>query len=98
MAVFRAARIEQARLFEQGAVLKRIRIDAELKREIARRTEQARARGGKEAADAARFEAAEALGLPVKDGQVKVPDAQLEIQRHRGPQRACERRDCDGAL
>ena len=78
VAVFRAARIEQARLLEQGAVLKRIRIDAELKREIARRAEKARARGGKEAADAARFEAAEALGLPVQDGRVKVPDAQLE--------------------
>ena len=78
VAVFRAARIEQARLFEQGAVLKRIRIDAELKREIARRAERARARGGKDAADAARFEAAEALGLPVKDGRVQVPDAQLE--------------------
>ena len=78
VAVYRAARIEQARLFEQGAVLKRIRIDAELKREIARRAEKARARGGKDAADAARFEAAEALGLPVKDGRVQVPDAQLE--------------------
>ena len=50
------------KLLEQGAVLKRIRIDAELKREIARATETSRARGGKEAADAARFEAAEALG------------------------------------
>ena len=78
VAVFRAARMEQARLLEQGAVLKRIRIDAELKREIARATETARARGGKEAADAARFQAAEALGLPVKDGRVQVPDAQLE--------------------
>ena len=78
VAVFRAARIEQARLLDQGAVLKRIRIDAELKREIARRAEKARARGGKEAANAARFEAAEALGLPIQDGQVKVPDAQLE--------------------
>ena len=98
VAVFRAARIEQARLLEQGAVLKRIRIDAELKREIARRTEKARARGGKEAADAARFEAAEALGLPVKDGRVQVPDAQLEYQRYRRPDRARERRDCDRAL
>ena len=78
VAVFRAARIEQVRLLEQGAVLKRVRIDAELKREIARATESARARGGKEAADAARFEAAEALGLPVKDGRVEYPDAQLE--------------------
>ena len=39
MAVFRAARIEQVKLLEQGAVLKRIRIDAELKREIARAAE-----------------------------------------------------------
>ena len=78
VAVFRAARIEQVKLLEQGAVLKRIRIDAELKREIARATETARARGGKEAADAARFEAAEALGLPVKNGRVEYPDAQLE--------------------
>ena len=70
--------MEQVRLLEQGAVLKRVRIDAELKREIARATETARARGGKEAADAARFEAAEALGLPVKDGRVEYPDAQLE--------------------
>ena len=84
VAVFRAARIELARLFEQGAVLKRIRIDAELKGEIARRTERARARGGKEAADAARFEAAEALGLPVKDGRVQVPDAQLEYSDSEG--------------
>ena len=78
VAVFRAARIEQVRLLEQGAVLKRVRIDAELKREIARATETARARGGKEAADAARFQAAEELGLPVKDGRVEYPDAQLE--------------------
>ena len=42
VAVFRAARIEQMKLLEQGAVLKRIRIDAELKREIARATETSR--------------------------------------------------------
>ena len=78
VAVFRAARIEQMKLLEQGAVLKRIRIDAELKREIARATETSRARGGKAAADAARLEAAEALGLTVKNGRVEYPDAQLE--------------------
>ena len=39
-----------------------------------------RAREGKEAADEARFEAAEALGLPVKDGRVEYPDAQLEYE------------------
>ena len=84
VAVFRAARIEQMKLLEQGAVLKRIRIEAELKREIARATETARAREGKEAADAARFQAAEALGLPVKDGRVEYPDAQLEYSDSEG--------------
>ena len=84
IAVFRAARIEQVKLLEQGAVLKRIRIEAELKREIARATETSRARGGKEAADAARFQAAEALGLPVKDGRVEYPDAQLEYSDSEG--------------
>ena len=78
VAVFRAARIEQMKLLEQGATIKRVRIDAELKREIARATESSRARGGKEAADAARLEAAEALGLAVKDSRVEYPDAQLE--------------------
>ena len=78
VAVFRAASIEQKKLLEQGAVIKRIRIDAELKREVAKATESARARGGKEAADAARVEAAEALGLSVKNARVEYPDAQLE--------------------
>ena len=78
VAVFRAANIEQKKLLEQGAVIKRIRIDAELKREIASATETARARGGKEAADAARVEAAEALGLSVTNDRVEYPDAQLE--------------------
>ena len=78
VAVFRAANIEHNKLLEQGAVIKRIRIDAELKREIASATETARARGGKEAADAARVEAAEALGLAVKNDRVEYPDAQLE--------------------
>ena len=78
VAVFRAASIEQKKLLEQGAVIKRVRIDAELKREVASATESARARGGKEAADAARLEAAEALGLSVKNARVEYPDAQLE--------------------
>ena len=77
-AVFRAARIEQGRLIEKGAVLRRVRIDAELKREVARASETARTKGGKEAADAARVEKAAELGLPVKAGKVEYPDAQLE--------------------
>ena len=77
-AIYRAARIEQAKLTKQGAVLNRVRIDAEMKKQIARAGETARARGGKEAADAARFQAAADLALPIKDGQVLYPDAQLE--------------------
>ena len=77
-AVFRAARIEQGKLIEKGAVLRRVRIDAELKREVARASETARMKDGKEAADAARVEKAAELGLPVKAGKVEYPDAQLE--------------------
>ena len=78
-AIYRAARIEQAKLTKQGAVLNRVRIDTEMKKQIARAGgEAARARGGKEAADAARFHAAADLALPIKDGQVLYPDAQLE--------------------
>ena len=77
-AIYRAARIEQAKLTKQGAVLNRVRIDAEMKKQIARAGEAARASGGKEAADAARFQAAADLYLPIKDGQVLYPDAQLE--------------------
>ena len=77
-AIYRAARIEQEKLTRQGAVLNRVRIDAEMKKEIARAGEKARARGGKGAADAARFQAAEDMGLPIQDGEVHYPDLQLE--------------------
>ena len=50
VAVFRAARLEQARLLERGAVLKRIRIDAELKGEIATEHYSAKSIGAKAAA------------------------------------------------
>ena len=76
--IYRAARIEQAKLTKQGAVLNRVRIDAEMKKQIARAGETARASGRKAAADAARFQAAADLALPIKDGQVLYPDAQLE--------------------
>ena len=79
-AVYRAAQKENSHLMERGAVVKRVRIDAELKRQVARAAESARARGGKEAADEARRTAAAELGLPVKDGRVMYPDAQLEYR------------------
>ena len=77
-AVYKAARIEQRRLVGQGARIRRVRIDAELKKQVARATEAARAKEGRAAADAARHRAAQELGLPIQDGRVVYPDAQIE--------------------
>ena len=77
-----------ARIAETGGVVRRIRIDAELKSRIAQATEKARAEKGNRAADAARFRMAEELGLPVKDGKVLYPDAQLGIRRRGKDERA----------
>ena len=79
VAIYRAARLEQARFEERGARLWRVRTDAELKSEINSRSEAARAGGGREAADRARLKAAEALHLPIRNGQVQYPDAQMEF-------------------
>ncbi len=77
--VYRACNWERRRLLEEGVTLRRIRIDAELKSAVARRSERARVRKGKEAADATRRRAARELSLPVdEEGRVLYPDAQLE--------------------
>ena len=78
VAIYRAARLEQAHFEERGARLRRVRTDAELKSEINSRSEAARAGRGRASADRARLKAAEALHLPVQDGKVQYPDAQLE--------------------
>ena len=66
-------------MLRQGATLRRVRLDAELKSTVARRSETARARDGRQAADAERRRAAEELGLPTdENGRVHYPDAQLE--------------------
>ena len=78
VAIYRAARAEQAGIEGRGARLWRVRTDAELKAGINSRSEAARRRAGRAAADRARFEAAEALHLPIRNGQVQYPDAQLE--------------------
>ena len=52
-------------------------------------TEKARAEKGDRAADAARFRMAEELGLPVKDGKVLYPDAQLEYDDAEGRTGRC---------
>ena len=83
-AVYRAARIETRRLIEQGARIRRVRIDAELKKHVARATEKARAKAGKAAADAARRKAAQELGLPIQQGRVIYPDVQIDYQDSEG--------------
>ena len=77
--VYRAARAETDRLLSEGAAIRRIRIDAELKSIVAKRSVTARARDGKAAADIERMQAARDLGLPVDDnGKVHYPDVQIE--------------------
>ncbi len=89
VAVYRAAHAAQARIEAAGGRVVRIRIDAELKGVIAARTERARQAGKRDAADLARRLAAEALGLPVEEGQVLVPDAQIEYVEAAGRTGRC---------
>ncbi len=80
-AVYRAAREKIAHLEEEGFTVRRVRIDAELKSELAKAAERARAEGGPEAARLAQHRVARELGLPVSDGRVHVPDVQIEFER-----------------
>ena len=79
VAIYRAARAEQARFQQRGATLRRVRTDAELKGAINSRSEAARIRGGQEAANREREKAAVELHLPIQNGKVQYPDAQLEF-------------------
>ena len=62
----------------------RVRLDAELKSLVATATEKARAEGGDRAAETAKAAAAQELGLPMQDGHVMYPDAQLDIEDSQG--------------
>ena len=62
VAIYRATRDARAQLEEQGATVSRVRLDAELRGLVARRSERARAHGGRAAADAERRLAAQELG------------------------------------
>ncbi len=79
-AVYRAALDERVRIEAEGGRVVRVRLDAELKSIVAKATEKARAERGDRAADEAKAAAAQELGLPMKDGHVMYPDAQLEIE------------------
>ena len=78
-AVYRACAHERVRLRNQGATVRRVRLDAELRGAVARASESARRQDGKRAADAERHRIAHELGLPLDDeGRVLYPDAQIE--------------------
>ena len=78
-AIYRACSRERQRLLERGAAIRRVRLDGELKSAVARKSESARARDGRRAADAERHRAAGELGLPIDArGRVLYPDAQIE--------------------
>ena len=78
-AIYRACGRERQRLLERGAAIRRVRLDGELKSAVARRSESARERDGRRAADAERHRAARELELPIDEqGRVLYPDAQIE--------------------
>ena len=78
-AVYRAARRERERLARGGARVRRVRLERELSGTVFGRSEPARHRLGRRAAEAARHRAAPELGLPVDPaGRVLLPDAQIE--------------------
>ena len=84
-AIYRACRQEHQRLIEQGATVRRVRLDGEFKSAVARKSESARAKDGRRAADAERHRVAEEIGLPIDaQGRVLYPDAQIEYTDSEG--------------
>ena len=84
-AVYRSAPEKIAELEGDGCKVLRVRIDSELKSELARAAERARAEGGPKAAREAKHREARELGLPVSEGKVHVPDVQIEFERPDDP-------------
>lgn len=82
LALYRAVALARNQLAERGLRIRRVRLDAELRGFVVKRTEAIRARRGRAAAEAARLELAERLHLPVaENGAVLYPDAQIEYAR-----------------
>ena len=81
VAIYRAVAEARHQLAAQGARVRRVRLDAELRGDVAAKSEAARARSGRAAADQARHQAAAEAGLHINDaGKVSYPDAQLEYE------------------
>ena len=82
IALYQATAMARAQLAERGFHVRRLRLDAELRSLVARRTEAARAARGRAAAEVVRQELAEQLHLPRdENGAILYPDAQLEYAR-----------------
>ena len=82
LALYRAIGETRERLAERGLHVRRLRLDAEMRSEMMKRTEAVRAARGRDAADALREEIAERLQLPLDDkGAILWPDAQIEVAR-----------------
>ena len=78
-AVYGAARRERERLAREGARIRRVRLEGELRGTVLGRSLAVRRRLGQRAADAERHRAAAELGLPIDaEGQVLFPDLQIE--------------------
>ena len=76
VAVYRAACEAHTRIEAAGGRVARIRIDAELKGQVAAQAERARQARGRVEAAAERRRAAAELDLPMARGKVLFPDAQ----------------------
>ena len=98
VAVYRAACEAHARIEAAGGRVVRIRIDAELKGQVAGQAERARQVRGRVEAAAERRRAAAELDLPMARGQVLFPDAQIEYVDRGGRGAALQRRGRVGAL
>ena len=87
--VYRAAWAEAARIEAAGGRIVQVRVDAELKGTVAAAAERARQAKGRAAAEAAQRAAAAELDLPIADGQVLFPDAQIEYMDSVGRSGRC---------
>lgn len=88
LAIYRAVTAARDTLAAKGLQVRRVRLDAELRRSIMRPVEAVRARRGPDAARALRAELADRHHLPTSpEGEVLYPDAQLEYATGRdGPE------------
>ena len=85
IAIYRAVTDARERIEAWKGVVSRVRLDAELRSTVSRRSERLRATDGREAADRERLRVARELGLPIQpDGSVLYPDAQLEVSHGDG--------------